>query len=281
MRHGFVFLGMQCSGNVIHRCKIDHSKETPNGGGSDFHEFMSQSNLVDNLTIDADFYHARYRPFGTTTHGITATQSVFYNTKGLSYHPRKDYIIASAQALQGYIIGTSGPASNAIVPADQHSGSTDWLEGEGRGSALTPVSLYESQLAKRRKAARVGRIRASAFEPENPPENTIDNDLSTRWASQGIGSWITYDLGSEATVANVGIAFYRGSERIAYFQISTSVDGTTWSPPISFHSSGQTDDSQSFDLADVSARYVRIISLGNSQNDFAGITETEVHGIQH
>ena len=54
----------------------DRSKETPNGGGSDFHKFMSQSNLVDNSPIQADLFHARYRPFGTTTDGITATQTV-------------------------------------------------------------------------------------------------------------------------------------------------------------------------------------------------------------
>jgi len=125
MRHGITFGGMQCSGNVIHRCRIEHSKESANGGGSDFHKFMSQSNLVDNLVIEADFFHARYRPFGSPTHGITATQTVFYNTEGRSYHPRHQYIVASAQALQGYIIGTSGAASKAIVPADERSGDRD------------------------------------------------------------------------------------------------------------------------------------------------------------
>ena len=81
---------------------------------------------------------------------------------------------------------------NAIVPADQHSGSIDWLEGEGRGKTLTPVSLYASQLAKRKKLASVARVTASCSESGNPPENTIDNDLSTRWACQGVGSSITY-----------------------------------------------------------------------------------------
>ena len=36
---------------------------------------------------------------------------------------------------------------------------------------------------------------------------------------------------------------------------------------------------QMFDLRDVRARYVRITSLGNSQNDFAAITETDIYGI--
>ena len=280
MRHGITFGGMQCSGNVVYRCKIQHSKETPNGGGSDFHRYMSQSNLVDNLVIEADFISARYRPFGSRVrHGITATQTVFYNTEGRSYHPRRDYIIASAQALQGYIIGTSGPASNVIVPLDPRSGERDWLEGEGRGSTLTPVSLYASQVAKRRKLASVARITASSSEPDNSPEQTIDNDLGTRWAAPGTGSWIQYDLGAERTVTAVGLGFYRGEERIAYIQITTSLDGTTWSPPVSFQSSGTTNDTQVFDLADVRARYVRIISLGNSRNESAAITETDIYGL--
>ena len=278
MRHGVTFGNMQCSGNVVHRCTIDHSKETSNGGGSDFHRFMSQSNLVDNITIDADVFLARYRPFGTTTHGITATQSVFYNTVGLSYHPRFSYILASAQALQGYIIGASGPASHAIVPADPHSGPTDWLEGEGRGSTLTPASLYESQFEKHMGLASIARVTASSFEPGNPPENTIDNDLSTRWAAQGSGSWITYDLSAPRSVTGVGVAFYQGAGRIAYIQLTTSLDGTTWTPPINFHSSGATNDIQMFNLANIRARYVRIISLGNSQNSFAAITETGIYG---
>jgi hypothetical protein len=278
MRHGITFGNMRASGNVVHRGRIDHSKETPNGGGSDFHRFMSQSNLIDNLTIVADVFLARYRPQGTTTHGITATQSVFYNTVGVSYHPRFSYIVASAQALQGYIIGTSGTASHAIVPADPHSGAIDWLEGEGRGSTLTPVSLYESQLAKREGRVSVERVTASSFQAGNPPEDTLDHDLGTRWAAPGGGSWITYDLGAASTVNSVGVAFYRGTERTARIEIATSPDGTTWTTPIDFQSSGATNDMQIIDLTSVQARYVRIISLGNSENEYAAITETAIYG---
>jgi hypothetical protein len=278
MRNGVAFGGMQYSGNVLHRCRIEHSKETPNGGGSDFHRFMGQSNLVDNLTIEADYFNARYRPAGPPTHGITATQSVFYNTEGRSYHPRRSYIIASAQALYGYIIGTSGPASNAIIPDDEHTGTRDWLEGEGRGGTLTPVSLYASQLAKRNKLASVERVTASTSEAGNPPENSTDTDLGTRWAAKGLGALITYDLGSERTVSGIGIAFYRGTERVAFFRIATSVDGTTWDLALNGRSSGSTSNLQVFDVREVRARYLRIISLGNSENSYAAITEAAIYG---
>ncbi len=140
------------------------------------------------------------------------------------------------------------------------------------------MSLYASQLAKRKKLASVARITASSFEPENPPEHTIDNDLGTRWAAKGIGSWIMYDLGAERTVTRVGVAFYLGTERVAFIRITTSLDGTTWNLPLSLHSSGSTNDIQIFDISDVRARYVRIASLGNSQDDSAAITETDIYG---
>jgi len=119
------------------------------------------------------------RPYGRQP-TASATQTVFYNTEGRAYHPRHDYIILSAQAVQGYIIGTSGPAAHVITPADDRTGNRDWLEGEGQGATLTPVSLYASQLAKRLGILDVARVTATSFQPENPPEHTIDNSLSAR-----------------------------------------------------------------------------------------------------
>ena len=115
----------------------DRSKETPNGGGSDFHKFMSQSNLVDNCPIQADLFHARYRPFGTTTDGITATQTVSITPRAVPAIP----IVASTQALQTTSIDISGTASNAILPGRPRSGDTDWLKVKA-GAALSPWCRY-------------------------------------------------------------------------------------------------------------------------------------------
>jgi hypothetical protein len=276
-RHGITFSGMQSSGNVVHRCTIAHSKETPNGGGSDFHRFLSQSNLIDNLTVDTDFFNARYRPNGSPTHGITATQTVFYNTKGIAYHPARPYILASAQAFQGYIIGTSGAAPAAITPEDERSGGKDWLEGEGAGSTLTPVSLYASQVAKRNRILSVDRITTSSLQPKHPAEHTVDNDLSTWWSAEGDSSWIMYDLGEDHTVNSIGIAFYKGVDRVARVYADTSLDEITWTSPLILEASGASNDSQRFDLSNRRARYVRITSLGNTQDNSSAITEVDIY----
>lgn len=74
------------------------------------------------------------------------------------------------------------------------------------------------------------------------------------------------------------LRFTGGTQRFAHVQITTSLDQNTWSSPVTLQSSGDTDEIHCFDITDVRARYVRITSLGNTENDFASITETDIYG---
>lgn len=149
-RHNYDFGNMTSSGNAIVDC-VTKSGRLP----SDFHMFFSVSNLIDNMVCDEDFIEAKYRPFGgTPEHGVTTSQSVFWNTKGLKYiqspfeyegkmHTRRQVLVDSKQFGDGYVIGTQGPA-NAVV-------STNFVEGVGKGETLVPRSLYLDQLRRRLK----------------------------------------------------------------------------------------------------------------------------------
>ena len=141
-RHNYDFGTMSASGNVIVDCQAKDGKL-----GSDFHMFLSLANLLDNVTCDGDFLEARaLRPWGgNPMHGVTTTQSVFWNTKGLRYSLERPVLVYSHQFGDGYVIGTSGPAAKVD--------SSDFVEGEGRGDDLVPRSLYFDQL-KRRLAAK-------------------------------------------------------------------------------------------------------------------------------
>lgn len=138
-RHNYDFGTMAASGNVISHCLAREGRL-----GSDFHMFLSMANLLDNVTCEADFLEARYyRPWGgNPIHGVTTTQSVFWNTEGLSYAPKKNFILWSQQFGDGYVIGTRGPASGVF--------SDDFVEGAGKGDQLKPASLYDDQLRRRR-----------------------------------------------------------------------------------------------------------------------------------
>ena len=138
-RHNYDFGTMACSGNVITHCLAKDGLH-----GSDFHMFLSMSNLLDTITCDGDFLEARYyRPWGgNPIHGVTTTQSVFWNTTGLKYsQERKQAVIWSEQMGDGYVIGTQGPCNKVD--------SNDFVEGIGLGASLEPASLYKDQLKRR------------------------------------------------------------------------------------------------------------------------------------
>ncbi|MDC7221756.1 MAG: polysaccharide lyase family 7 protein [Spirochaetales bacterium] len=111
----------------------------------------------------------------------------------------------------------------------------------------------------------------------NGAENTLDGDLDTRWSAEGDGEYITYDLGSSQTVTDVQIAFYKGSSRSADFEIWAGDDTSSLEQILDFTtSSGDTTELESYDVSDVTARYIRIVGYGNSSNDWNSITEVEL-----
>ena len=160
-RHGFVVAGMASSGNVFLRGTAGHTQVqvaglgVTAGKGSDHHMYLSQSDLIDSVTLDGDFFDAHYRTsgntFGTPAHGQTSVHSVYWNLKGLSYHPKHEYIVHSDQARWGYIIGTSGKVSGVATDslAADKTAPVDFTEGVGKGEALQPQSLYLDQLRRR------------------------------------------------------------------------------------------------------------------------------------
>src|SRR5262245_17175513 len=57
--------------------------------------------------------------------------------------------------------------------------------------------------------------------------NVSDGSASTRWSCAG-SCWIVLDFGSVRTISRADIAWYRGSERKAKFELEVSLDGVTW-----------------------------------------------------
>jgi hypothetical protein len=121
-------------------------------------------------------------------------------------------------------------------------------------------------------------VTASGSESGNPPSGVLDNNLATRWASNGVGQFITADLGSVKNICSVDIAWYNGNARIYHFVISTSTDGTTFTQRFSGDSSGTTLNSEKYTFTAVDARYVRVTVNGNTVNTWASITELDVFG---
>ncbi|MDQ3903770.1 MAG: discoidin domain-containing protein [Thermoproteota archaeon] len=112
------------------------------------------------------------------------------------------------------------------------------------------------------------------------PQNALDNNLSTRWSNHGWGSWIKPDLGQIDTICSVDIAWYRGNIRQNNFVISISQDGKTFTNVFSGKSSGTTSSYERYSFPQIDGRYVRITVNGNTENQWASITEIKVHGFK-
>ena len=122
-----------------------------------------------------------------------------------------------------------------------------------------------------------GSVTASANDG-NVPGNSVDNNLSTRWAANGDGQWIKYDLGTSRTVTRVRIGWYNGNMRSARFDLQTSSDNATWTNALTgATSSGTTTQQQTFDFTDRGARYVRYLGHGNTSNLWNSILEFDIY----
>ncbi|MER7455917.1 chondroitinase-B domain-containing protein [Micromonospora sp. NPDC126480] len=122
-------------------------------------------------------------------------------------------------------------------------------------------------------------VSASAHDG-NVPANTRDDDLATRWSAAGDAVWIRYDLCSTATAGAVAIAWYKGDQRQTTFTVQTSTNGSTWTTAVPVRaSSGSTLQPETYEFAGISARYLRILGYGNTQNSWTSITEVDVLGL--
>jgi hypothetical protein len=145
-RHNYCFRGPHTNGNVVLRCTLRDGRFA-----SDFHMHLSVANLIDSPTLDGELLEAAYRPYGTTEHGQTTSQSVFWNVRGERAYPRLPVPLAvvSQQYGWGYVIGTSGACAGVALASGRGTEPIDFAEGLGEGATLDPQSLYEDQLRQR------------------------------------------------------------------------------------------------------------------------------------
>jgi hypothetical protein len=113
----------------------------------------------------------------------------------------------------------------------------------------------------------------------NLPTNVIDNVFSTRWSNNGVGSWIQLDLGAKKSICSVDIGWYRGNVRQNDFVVSVSDDRTNFVNKFSGKSSGATTSMEKYNMpAGTEGRYVRVMVNGNTENNWASVTEIAIIG---
>jgi hypothetical protein len=123
----------------------------------------------------------------------------------------------------------------------------------------------------------VDRISSIGSALPSPEENSIDNDISTKWSNLGLGSWLQFDLGQEKQICDIGISWFKGDIRNIDFIISVSSDGDEFRQIFSSTNSYTTDSSiEVYDIPDTVGKYLRITVTGNSMNNWASINEIDI-----
>jgi uncharacterized protein YjbI with pentapeptide repeats len=146
-----------------------------------------------------------------------------------------------------------------------------------KGEILVEPWSFTTTSNRTGKSVEVVKVTGSGHDG-NIFQNTIDDNLFTRWSKYGKDSWIKFDLGSEYYICALDIAWHKGDKRIYDFIISTSIDdkmedvvkdGT--------RSSRKSLCSQREVFEHVKARYVKITVNGNTQNNWASIAEVDIY----
>ena len=127
-------------------------------------------------------------------------------------------------------------------------------------------------------AVGVAHIRASSHDG-NAPSGAIDGKMATRWSAEGARQWLRLDLGQKHSLSAVEIAWFRGDERRASFEIETSVDGRNWRQIFSGTSSGRTSGLERYAIA-AHTRFLRIVGLGNTKNRWNSISEIKIRATE-
>lgn len=175
---------------------------------------------------------------------------------------------ATSATIYGAYNGSEGRFDDFTLTAE--SGSTPPDNG-----GTDPVSCQGSS------ALTINMATDNGTNDGNVPANAIDGNLAatSRWSSNGIGKQITFDLGATAEVTDVRLAWYKGNQRNAYFEIDTSLDGQNWtSVLVAGQSSGTTQGFEDVDVLDSDARYVRVTGQGNSSSSWNSLIEAQIIG---
>lgn len=115
----------------------------------------------------------------------------------------------------------------------------------------------------------------------NSAELLMDDDFSTAWSSYGDGHWVRVGLSGRHTLDSLDIAFPRGDQRDAYFNIESSIDGQNWQLIWAGIQPIRTLSLQTIDFPAVVARYVRVVGFGNSHDEENSISELRLNFDDH
>lgn len=218
----------------------------------------------------------------TAPSGLTAT-AVSSSQINLSWSASTDNVGVTGYDIYrgGTLVGSATSTSYSdfgLTASTNYSYTVKAKDGAGNVSGASNTASATTQASGTSAVKLLVNNVTDSANDGNLSINSLDEDLSTRWSSSGDGQWINYDLGTSTSVKYVKIAWYKGDTRKETFGIQISTDNVNFTTMFSGVSCGTTTALETYDFADTTARYVRIVGHGNNVNAWNSITETEIWG---
>ncbi len=101
-----------------------------------------------------------------------------------------------------------------------------------------------------------------------------DQDEATRWAAEGVGEWIIFELVDEVEIASYYTHFLN-PDRIYWYDLYASVDGVNYELILSTQTKGEGEKEERTLETPVRAKYIKMVGKANSQNAWNSLHEIE------
>lgn len=150
-------------------------------------------------------------------------------------------------------------------------------DGEETLSQKSKINDQEQFILNSKRSMSISDGECSSYINHGYARYAFDKDLKTMWISKGDGESLTLELLSTTTVNSAGIAFYKGNQRYAYFELQYSLDGENFTTFYEGTPSVLTQDIQIFSFPAITTKYIRYIGHGNSSNTYNSIFEMEFY----
>lgn len=163
--------------------------------------------------------------------------------------------------------GTSDEASSS-AETTQSSSSAPTIISSAASSESSSIQNVEPTIS----------ITASMEDGLNVVSNINDGDLNSYWAANGEGQWLQFEVTPTQPLGGISLAWHKGDERKAYYEILVSDDGQNWHTVIE-----RTESISGLNQADikfhtqVNMPFIRIVGYGNSGGStWNSITEADL-----
>lgn len=102
-----------------------------------------------------------------------------------------------------------------------------------------------------------------------------DGDEDTRWAAEGVGEWIIFELKEEADIASYYTQYYNGASRVYSYDLYASTDGENFTLFLSTQTKGEGDKEEIKLDKPVRAKYIKMVGKANTVNSWNSLHEIE------